>query len=82
MTVSVSDAKLHFSKLLDEVAAGESITITKHGIPVARLVPPTKKNREVAAKAIEDWIAYRKARNITLGDDITIRDLIEEERRY
>jgi prevent-host-death family protein len=81
-TVGAYEAKTHLSQLLDDVAAGESITITKHGVPVARLVPPSNKNREVAAKAIEDWIAYRKARNITLGDDISIRDLIEEGRRY
>ena len=36
---SVAEAKQRFSKLLRRAAAGEEITITKWGVPVARLVP-------------------------------------------
>ena len=36
---SITEAKAQFSKLLRRVAAGEEITITKRGVPVARLVP-------------------------------------------
>jgi prevent-host-death family protein len=81
-TVSAYEAKTHVSQLLEDVAAGETITITKHGVPVARLIPVIEKNRADAAKAIEDWIAYREEHNITLGEGLTIRDLIEEGRRY
>ena len=43
---SVTEAKAEFSKLLQHVAAGEEITITKRGAPVARLVPvETKKGK-------------------------------------
>jgi len=38
-TVNVHAAKTHFSRLLDEVAAGEEIIIAKAGKPVAKLVP-------------------------------------------
>jgi prevent-host-death family protein len=38
--VTASDAKATILRLLDEAAAGEEIEITKHGRPVARLVPP------------------------------------------
>ncbi len=37
-TVNVHAAKTNFSRLLDEVAAGEEIVIAKAGTPVARLV--------------------------------------------
>ena len=37
MTVNVHEAKTHFSKLLQRVAAGEDIVIAKAGKPVARL---------------------------------------------
>lgn len=37
--VGVHEAKTTFSKLLRRVAAGEEITITRGGVPVARLVP-------------------------------------------
>jgi prevent-host-death family protein len=38
-TVAAFAAKTHFSQLLERVAKGECITITRHGTPVARLVP-------------------------------------------
>ena len=37
--VTVAEAKTHISALLDEVAEGEEVTITRHGKPIARLVP-------------------------------------------
>ena len=41
-------AKTHLSALLERVEKGESITITKHGLPVARLVPaPLHARRQV-----------------------------------
>ena len=40
---SVTEAKAQFSKLLRRVAADEEITITKRGVPVARLVPVEAK---------------------------------------
>jgi prevent-host-death family protein len=38
-SVNIHDAKTHFSRLIDEVAAGESVIIAKAGKPTARLVP-------------------------------------------
>jgi prevent-host-death family protein len=38
-TVGTFEAKTHLTRLLDRVAAGEQITITRHGTPIARLVP-------------------------------------------
>lgn len=37
--VNVHEAKTHFSRLLDEAAAGEEIVIAKSGHPIVRLVP-------------------------------------------
>ena len=38
--VTATSAKATLLQLLDEAKAGEEIEITKHGRPVARLVPP------------------------------------------
>ena len=40
-TVTATAAKANILRLLDEAAAGEVIEITRHGRPVARLVPPS-----------------------------------------
>jgi prevent-host-death family protein len=57
-TVNVHEAKTHFSKLLERVAAGEDVTIARAGKPVARLVPfvgPGK--RPLGLDAGKVWIA-------------------------
>lgn len=38
-SVNIHDAKTHFSRLVDEVSAGESVIIAKAGKPAVRLVP-------------------------------------------
>jgi prevent-host-death family protein len=78
-TVGSYEAKTHLPRLLDEVAGGEEITITKHGVPVAVLVPPPEKKRRGAREVIEELRELRKG--VRLGDDLTIRGLIEEGRR-
>jgi prevent-host-death family protein len=42
-SIGAYDAKTHLPRLLDEVERGESITITEHGRPVARLVPVSSR---------------------------------------
>lgn len=37
--VNVYDAKTHFSRLLARAESGDEIVISRHGRPVARLVP-------------------------------------------
>jgi prevent-host-death family protein len=39
--INVYAAKTHLSRLIDQVNAGEEVVITRHGRPVARLVPAT-----------------------------------------
>lgn len=77
-TIGAYEAKTHLPRLLDEVANGESITITKHGVPVARLVPPGNKQRDVRG-VIAELLELQQEN--TLGD-ITVRELIDEGRRY
>ena len=38
-TASISETKAKLSALLDRVKAGEEVTITDRGVPVARIVP-------------------------------------------
>ena len=80
-TVGSFDAKTHLPQLLERVAKGEEFTITKHGKPVARLVPvEATKPRPDVRQVIEELKAFSKGN--TLGKGVTIRDLIEEGRRF
>ena len=50
--VGTFEAKTHLSALLESVAAGETIMITKRGRPMARLVPATTPDRQAVDAAI------------------------------
>jgi prevent-host-death family protein len=65
LTVGAFEAKTHLSALLDQVAAGEEVIITKHGRPVARLVAVNQIDRARANQAFEQLKALRKG--TTLG---------------
>lgn len=51
-TVGTFEAKTHLSDLLDQVERGDKIVITKHGRPVARLMPVGNVNRELVHETI------------------------------
>ena len=54
--IGAYEAKTHLPRLLDRVARGESLTITRHGKPVARLVPVAgerERAQEAAARILE-----------------------------
>lgn len=79
MTVGSYEAKTHFPSLLDRVSKGEEVIITKHGVPVARLVPifPFRTQddyQEIAAQIRQ----FRKGRRL---GEVSVRQLIEEGRR-
>lgn len=76
-TVGAYEAKTHLPRLLDHVARGGTVVITRHGREVARLVPAATPAQEVAT-VIDALRAERSG--VTLGD-ISIRELIEEGRR-
>lgn len=73
VTVGAYEAKTHLSELLDKVASGESVVITRHGHPVARLVPATSIS--TVEKALAGLLAIRE--NVDMGSD-TIESLIAE----
>ena len=72
-------AKTHLARLLKRVARGERITITRHGVPVAMLVPIEHKPKLDRKAAVEAMKAFSKGRRL---DGISIRELIEEGRKY
>jgi len=72
------EAKTHLPRLLDEVARGETITITKHGVPVAVLAPPVESGMAGVHEAAAGLRAFRSSHDLR---GLTIRELIEEGRR-
>jgi prevent-host-death family protein len=77
-SVGAFEAKTHFAALLDAVASGEQITITPHGRPVARLVPPDDQARPDVVGTIERLRAFSAGQSM---GGLSWRDLRDEGRR-
>ena len=75
--VGAYEAKTHLSELLERVLRGERITITKHGVPVAVLVPAGPDAPTPVAETISEIRAFRKGKTL---DGAHLRDLIDEGR--
>jgi prevent-host-death family protein len=78
-TVGAFEAKTHLSNLLEQVAAGEEILITRHGKPLARLVPVESGVRERRFEAIERLRSFATGRCL---NGLSIRELREEGHRW
>ncbi len=78
ITIGAFEAKTHLSSLLERVAQGEEIIITRHGKPLARLVPVNVVDRSRIDHAIGKLKALRQ--NCTLGG-ISWQELRDADRR-
>ena len=77
-TIGAYEAKTRLPEILREVQAGYTYTITKHGKPVAMLMPPEQKSAEDRAKAVEAMRKFMDAQPRL--DDIDMKALIEDGR--
>lgn len=78
-TIGAYEAKTHLSELLEKVESGEEITITKHGAPVAKLVP-IRKEASVQQRADAIQRIQKLASGLSLSG-LKVRELINEGRR-
>lgn len=90
LSVGIFEAKAQLSQLVERVAQGEEVLVTRHGKPVARLVAPEASSD---AAALADWTAelraFRRgidrgataAKGAGKGDGSTLAELIAAGRR-
>ena len=77
-TVGAYEAKTHLPKLLNKVAKGEKIIITKHGIPVAVLQQPELTKKILPQDVIANLRKFRKNHSL---NGLSLKEMIEEGRR-
>ncbi|MCA8931116.1 MAG: type II toxin-antitoxin system prevent-host-death family antitoxin [Rhodospirillaceae bacterium] len=76
-TIQSTDAKAHLAQLLSDVERGETITITRHGKPIARLVPAVddeEERRRAAVAALREWRRHLPPSDITVEELLSARD--------
>lgn len=73
--IQASEAKTHLPQLLDAVERGETLIITRHGRPIARIVPEVGHQQERIQKAIAGIVALRKRTGrISVEEILSARD--------
>jgi prevent-host-death family protein len=80
-SIGFYEARTHLSELLDQVARGKKVLITRRGRPAALLTPPPAESKKDVRQVIEEFKAYSRRQGRTLGD-LSIREMIEEGRRF
>ena len=86
ITVGSFEAKTKLAELLDKVEAGETVTITRHGKPVAKLVPVAAElddaERARRRALVEEIMRWRVGKDKGAKPGSTIPELIKAGRRY
>lgn len=78
-TVGAFEAKTHLAELLQEVSEGETILITRRGIPVAKLITADHQQKLDLKEVVRNLREIRKGARLK---GTTLREMINEGRRY
>ena len=78
-TIQASKARTNFYHILDDVERGESISITRKGKPIARIIPELNREVEIdperVKQAIESIRALReRIGKVSLEEILSARD--------
>jgi prevent-host-death family protein len=76
--VGAFEAKTHLSELLERVQKGERFVITKHGRPVAELVPFRKRDPGKIRAAIDNLKRFQQGHSL---GGLSVREMIEAGRK-
>jgi prevent-host-death family protein len=75
--IGTYEAKTHFSKLVERVANGERITISRHGVPVLTMQPVSPSPKTAPKDVIAAIKTFRKGQRL---EGLSIRQMIEDGR--
>ena len=78
--IQASEAKTRLFQLLDDVECGETLIVTRHGRPIARIVPEVDRRQEEIDEAIASIKELREhTGKITIKEPLSTRN---EGRKY
>ena len=83
-TIPATEAKAHFSAILDRVDQGEEFVLTRHGKGAAYLGPSERATMMQTAQAVADLLVWRArvlGRGVVLESGESVKSLISKGRR-
>ncbi len=75
--IGIYEARIHWSEMINRVANGEEITITRRGRPVAKLIPANDSGKASVAEAIAELHRFRSKHKLR---GLSIKKMIEKGR--
>ena len=81
-TMGFYEARTHLSEVLDHVAKGRKVLITRRGKPAALITPPPRQVQRDVRHVVQEMLEFRDREGPTLSGQVTIRELIDGGRRF
>ena len=81
-TIGSYQAKTNLSKLLEQVAQGKGYIITKHGVPIAMLVPPKNLSSVDYNSAVLQMKDFTNSMKTKITKKVSIKEMKNEGRKY
>jgi len=78
-SVALTYAKAHFSELADRASLGEEIVVTRHDMPLVKLISARRHSHNELQELFAEMDSIRNG--IRLGDDLSIAELRAKGRR-
>ena len=75
--VGIYEARTRLSELIDKVASGEEITVTRHGVPVAKIIPVDTDQKIATREAIAAMQEFGRGRSLR---GLNLKKMIREGR--
>ncbi len=73
-TITATEANRQFSRILREVEAGDSFTVTSHGRSIARISAPPQPGSQ---EALSDFLAWARKQPVRVVGPWTREELYE-----
>jgi prevent-host-death family protein len=77
-SVGIYEARTRLSELLSRVAEGEEVTVTRHGVPIAKIVPIYESNTAAIREAIAAMERFGRGKSLR---GLSLKKMIAEGRR-
>lgn len=76
--ISLAKAKAHLSELVDRAEAGDTIDITRRGVPVARLTAAARPRKPIDAAQLRSLTAAMAPQPVSAAD--LVRSMRDDDR--
>jgi prevent-host-death family protein len=76
-TVGIYEARTRWSELIDKVGKGEEVTVTRHGVPIARIIPVDGAKKLAVRDAIAAMKEFGRGKSLR---GLSLKKMIKEGR--